>query len=36
MNDLVSLFLKGLRDSLSLRQSLKDVLSSQELTKRTI
>lgn len=36
MNDIASLFLRGVRDSLMLRQGLEDVLASAELTKRTI
>ena len=35
-SDIVSLFLKGVKDSLSIRQGIVDVLSSYELTKRTI
>lgn len=35
-SDILSLFLKGVKDSLSIRQGIVDVLSSYELTKRTI
>ena len=35
-SDIVSLFLKGVKDSLSIRQGIVDVLSSYELTKRTL
>ena len=36
MADILPLFLKGMKDSLRLKQGILDVLSSYELTKRTL